>query len=138
MPSAVIVVPAVIVPLEVNSMPTAIVPLVTSVTVSTVVLMEPVNTAIEFQVCERSSTGALAVRVPLLAASVVKVPAAGVVLPMAGGAAKLMRALSRVPLVIASAAWVWVSMPRSDHPDAVPSDTKVKDCPTVVSVASVT
>ena len=49
----------------------------------------PVNvTAALFQVCERSSTGALAVSVPLLAVSVVNAPEFGVVEPMAGGAAK--------------------------------------------------
>ena len=45
-------------------------------------------TAALFQVCERSSTGALAVSVPLLADSVVNAPVFGVVEPMAGGAAK--------------------------------------------------
>ncbi len=39
-------------------------------------------TAALFQVCAKSSTGADAVSVPLLAVSVVKVPAAGVVLPI--------------------------------------------------------
>ena len=88
-PRAVMLVLPLIVPLLVNSMPTAMVPEVTAVTVSVVVLMEPVNTAVaESQVCERSSTGALAVSVPLLAVSVVNAAEFGVVEPMAGGAAK--------------------------------------------------
>ncbi len=67
----------------------------------------PVNvTPLAFQVCAKSSTGALAASVPLLAVSVVKVPAAGVVLPMAGGEAALKPAAklgaAAVPLEVST------------------------------------
>jgi hypothetical protein len=88
-----------IVPLLVNSMPTAMVPEVTAVTVSVVVLMEPVNTAVaESQVCERSNTGALAVSVPLLALKLVNAPVFGVVEPMAGGEAASNPAPNSTPV----------------------------------------
>ncbi len=51
--------------------------------VSATVKRRPVKVVpLAFQVCARSSTGADAVSVPLLAVSVVNVPAAGVVLPI--------------------------------------------------------
>ena len=72
---------------------------------SVMATLTPVNvTAALFQVCAKSSTGALAVSEPLLAESVVKAPVDAVVEPIADGAAKLMRALSKTPEVIALAA----------------------------------
>ena len=79
----------------------------------------PVNvTPLLFQVCERSSTGALAVSVPLLAKSVVKAPLFGVVEPILAGAAKLIWALSKVPLVIWEASSVTGSLPADAWEDA--------------------
>ena len=73
------------------------------------------------------------------AVSVVKVPAAGVVEPIADGAAKFTLALSRTPEVTSAAAWVWVSTERSTQPVLAPVVfTKVNDCRDALSVASVT
>ena len=70
-----------------------------------------------FHVCVTAS-GVLAVIVPVLLDSVVKVPvvplmAAGVVEPMAAGAAKFTRALSKVPVVTSEAAWAWTAAAKS-------------------------
>ena len=96
-PSAVIVVPSDITPDDVSSMPTTMVPLDTAVTVNSVPLIDPVKTAVgEFHVWLASTEGKTEVTVPLTAESVVKAPVDGVVLPMAGGAAKVS-VLAMVP-----------------------------------------
>jgi len=100
-PSAVMRVPWVIVPLLVSVIPTAIVPLETAVTVKVVPLVEPVKTAcVALNVCVASMSGADAVTVPPVsvsaeplvgaAESVVNAPELRVVSPIAGGAAKLL------------------------------------------------
>ena len=101
-------------------MPTTIVPLETAVTVNSVPVIDPVNTAVgELHVWLASNEGETEVTVPLAAERVVKAPVDGVVFPMAAGAAKLTRALSKTPEVIAEAAWVW--LPSENCPADVPN-----------------